>query len=105
MANRFRRPTYIRAWREHRGFTQERLAERVSLTAATLSRVENGKLPYSQPMLEALAEALGCEPADLLARPPGKDFGLQSVISTMTDEQKRKSLALIQALISAEKVA
>lgn len=100
-----RRPTHIKAWRKYRNLTQEQLAERLETTSATISRVETGKTPYNQGMLEALADALQCEPADLLARPPDKDFGIAAVLDGMTDEQKRKGLALLRALISAEKVA
>jgi transcriptional regulator with XRE-family HTH domain len=100
-----RRLTYIKAWRKYRDLTQEQLAERLETSGATISRVENGKSPYDQGLLEALAEALQCEPADLLARPPDKDFGIAAVLGDMTDDQKRKGLALLRALIAAEKVA
>jgi transcriptional regulator with XRE-family HTH domain len=100
-----RRRTHIKAWRKYRNLTQEQLAERLETTGATISRVETGKTPYDQGMIEALADALQCEPADLLARPPDSDFGIAAVLGDMTDEQKRKGLALLRALISAEKAA
>ena len=69
-------PTFIREWRTSRGLSLVQLAERVSevtgksMTHATLSRIENGKIAYTQPVLEAIAYALLCEPADLLVRNP-----------------------------------
>lgn len=76
------RRTFIRKWREHRGLSQDRLIERLGadpdepdqpfLTKASLSRIENGKQPYSQRILERLAEALNCDPADLLMRDPSQ---------------------------------
>lgn len=81
---RFRKPspyraTYLRQWREHRGLTLEQLAERVGTTHATLSRVERGMTPYSQPMLEALAEELTTDPASLLMRDPSDPEGIWSI--------------------------
>ena len=54
----------------HKGMAQastadlERLAERIDVTAGALSQLERGDTGYTQPMLEALVEALSCEPAD-----------------------------------------
>jgi transcriptional regulator with XRE-family HTH domain len=57
------RETYIRAWRKKRKMSLELLATRVGkrvghMTHASLSRIERGLQPYSQPILEALAEEL-----------------------------------------------
>ncbi len=76
LASRTLQRTFIMEWRAHRGLNQDVLASRVeeilgvSFTTSTLSRIENGKGPYSQPQLEALAEALGCSTGDLLERHP-----------------------------------
>jgi transcriptional regulator with XRE-family HTH domain len=56
---KFRR-LFLREWREARGLTQARLLERIrerepTFSDATLSRLENGKQPYTQPVLETLA--------------------------------------------------
>jgi transcriptional regulator with XRE-family HTH domain len=63
---------YLREWRDYRGLTLERLAERIGLTHGTLSKIERGKTAYTQPVLEALAEALQTTPADLIMRDPSK---------------------------------
>lgn len=73
------RRTFIRQWREYQGLTLEMLADRVGTTHASLSRVERGLQPYSQPLLEALADALSVEPADLLMRNPEDPEGIWSV--------------------------
>ncbi len=46
------------AARNGRGWTQVRLAQAVDLEPATLSRLENGKRPFSLAMLRRVAEAL-----------------------------------------------
>lgn len=95
-------PNSIRAWREHRGLTLERLAERVDSTAATISRIERGQRPYSQPLLEALAEALGCEPSDLVMRQPRSkdDIEIWSVIEGLGHDERRRALQVLKALVA-----
>jgi transcriptional regulator with XRE-family HTH domain len=52
------RPTYIRQWRESRGLTLEQLAEAIGVTHPTLSRIENGKVAYTEERLERIADEL-----------------------------------------------
>jgi len=66
-----RRRHFIKEWRKFRGLTQEQLAERVGVAISSISQLETMKQGYSQPTLEAIADALNCEPADLLMRNPG----------------------------------
>jgi transcriptional regulator with XRE-family HTH domain len=72
-SGRERRPTFIRQWRQHRGLTLRQLAERLETSAASISRLEVGEQPYSQEVLEAIADALNCEPQDLISRKPGTE--------------------------------
>lgn len=79
-------PTFIREWREFRGLSQDRLVERVreylqTFSKSTLSRIERREGPYSQPILEALAYSLQCDPADLLMRKP--DAAIWSIIDSL----------------------
>lgn len=66
---RFRR-TFIAEWREYRNLTQDQLAARLEMTQSHLSMIENGKRPYTQGTLEAIADALQTDPASLLMRNP-----------------------------------
>lgn len=61
---------FIHAWRKYRRLTQEQLAERIDMTSGAISQLENGIINYTQPTLEAIADALGCQPGDLLSRMP-----------------------------------
>lgn len=40
------------------------------LTPGAISQLETGVVAYTQPTLEALAEALGCQPGDMLSVDP-----------------------------------
>ena len=76
---RGRRRTYIRQWREHRGLTQEQLADRLETSVASISRLESGMQPYTQDVLEALAEALNTDPASLIMRDPAHPEAMWSI--------------------------
>jgi transcriptional regulator with XRE-family HTH domain len=76
---RARRRTFIRQWREHRGFSQEQLADRLDTSVPSISRIESGTQPYTQDVLEALAEALSTDPASLLMRDPTNPEALWSI--------------------------
>lgn len=99
--------TFIRAWREYRGLSQDRLVERMreyveGFSKSTLSRIENGKQAYTQDVLEALAECLQCNPADLIMRTP--DSGLWTIIDTLRSlpqAQQDTVAAMIEGLRKA----
>ena len=70
-----RKATYIRAWRKKRGHSLDEVVGRlavlgVPMTGASLSRIERGIQPYSQDMLEALADALDVSVSQLIEHNP-----------------------------------
>jgi transcriptional regulator with XRE-family HTH domain len=83
-------PTFVKQWRAYRKLTQEQLAERVGAylidrglgdgySHASIGRIENGKMPYTQPILEAMADALGTDCASLLIRDPTDPSGIWTI--------------------------
>lgn len=92
-----KRKTYVRAWRKFRDLTLEKLAERVGVTAGALSQLERGEVNYTQPMLEALAEELGCAPADLIMRDPKVGAALHLVWNRIPTQDKPKALRMLEA--------
>lgn len=92
------RPNYIRAWRKHRHLTQAQLAERIKVAQGSLSDLENSRFAYTQPVLEALADALNCEPADLIMRPPGAYDQLKDVIAGLSQASQKRAIAVVKAL-------
>jgi transcriptional regulator with XRE-family HTH domain len=89
-----RRRTFFRQWREHRGFTQEQLAERLETSVASISRLESGTQPYTQDVLEALADALNTDPASLIMRNPDDPEAMWSI----WDQAKSGERQLIEEL-------
>src|SRR5262245_17274398 len=93
-----RQRIFLKEWRRHRGLTQEQLADRIGIDRTIVSKIENGKLDYHQAFLEAAAEALRCEPADLLVRDPTAPAAIWSIWDQLSENQKPQALAVIQAL-------
>ena len=64
------RKYFFREWRDYRGLTQAQLAERVDMSTSFISQLERGEQGFTDSTLALLAEALQCEPGDLLMRNP-----------------------------------
>lgn len=89
---------FIREWRKHRGLTQEQLAERIGITKSYLSKIESGKKRYDQPFLEAAAEVLQCEPADLIIRDPSDPDGIWSIWDQLQPAQRTQVVEIAKTL-------
>jgi transcriptional regulator with XRE-family HTH domain len=70
---------FLRAWRKHRGYTLEQMSERIGMSHQNLGKIERGDVPYSEHLLERLAEEYRCDVADLIIRDPSDPDGLWSV--------------------------
>jgi transcriptional regulator with XRE-family HTH domain len=103
MSNRIKGPKkpvghFIAEWRDFRGLTQDMLAERLGTSKASISRIESGKQPYSQPFLEACAEALTTDAASLIMRNPADKEAIWSIWDQAKPGQRK------QIVSAAEKV-
>ena len=110
MSERLRNSTaprhFIKEWRKFRGLTQERLAERIEATHGAISQLERGKINYTQPMLEALAFALSCEPSELLRHPPSDiENELTMYVRRLDDTRRTMALALLKVALETKKSA
>lgn len=100
-----RPPHFVKQWRKHRGLSQEALAERIGKTHSAISQLERGKIDYTQGMLEALADALMCEPADLLMRDPSQDQMIWSLWETLSEVERKQTVRFIKAIHGDDKAA
>lgn len=99
-------PNYLRKWRLFRRLTQMQVLDRLTVmedpnlpkTGASLSRLENGKQPYSQRILEALSDIYDCEPADLIGRDPDKEGKVVDLMARMSQTQLDQAMAVLEAL-------
>lgn len=56
----------VRVWREHRGLTQQQLAEAAGISVPYLSQIESGKRRGSAKVLAAIAKELGLSLDDIV---------------------------------------
>lgn len=99
------RPTFIRQWRTHRGYSLDKLAQMVPMDKSNLSKVERGILPYNQEMLERLADSLMTDPASLLMRDPSKNDAIWSLWDQASPGDRAQIESVVAALVSARKRA
>ena len=93
---------FIRQWRKHRGYTIEQLAEMVGVTHGAISQLDRGEVSYTQPMLESLAEALMCEPADLIMRDPESDiWSIHDTLKKVSPEDRETISKIIETFRKA----
>lgn len=97
---------YFKEWRKFRHLTQEQVVGRLAMfddplipqTGASLSRLENGKQPYTQRAVEALAEVYDCDPDHLIGRDPNKEGEVIDFFRHMPAPERQRALAVLQAL-------
>lgn len=93
---RQRRRTYLKEWRIYRSLTQQDLALRLGVTHTIISKIENGKRPYSQGFLEAAAEALMTDPASILMRDPSSPDFIWSIWDAIPETSKEQAIAVLK---------
>ena len=96
---------FLKEWRQHKGLTQQRLADRVGLSKPFISELERGIKPYTQATLENLAEALGCEPADLIMRDPTSVDPIWSIWDRVPSVKREQALLVLMTFAEPEKKA
>lgn len=92
-----RPPQFFRQWRQHRGYSLERVAEIAGFgSPGYLSDLEKGKRRYNQDILEALAIALQCSPADLLMRDPTAPDPFTSIWDQVPETSRPQALEVLK---------
>lgn len=93
-----RRRLFLKEWRTHRGLRQAQLAERSGVSQGLISQLENNATDYSGKTLEALAEALQCDAADLIMRNPTDPEAPWSIWDTLKQGEQRQAIEIMKAL-------
>lgn len=79
IGQRRQRRLFLKEWRVYRNLTQEALADRVGMSVSNISQLERGLQGYSMDGLERLADALMCDPGQLLTVDPTDDDAIWSL--------------------------
>jgi len=98
--------SYLKEWRKHRRLTQDQVVECLTAlddptlpqTTASLSRIENGKQPYGQRIIEALADIYKCEPHEVIGRDPAAASDVIDMLFTLTESQRHQIKVIVEAL-------
>lgn len=90
---------FLREWRKQAGKTLEAVAEQLHMSHSQLSRIERGKQPYNQELLEALADLYMCDVVDLLIRDPSDPEGMWTLWEKAEPGQRRRIVAVADALL------
>lgn len=99
---RERQRHFIAQWRKHLGLTQDQVAERIDMSRENYSKIERGLVPYNQDFLEAVADALGRSPADLIMRDPNSiAWSIYDTLEKLPEKTRKQALAVIDALKEA----
>jgi transcriptional regulator with XRE-family HTH domain len=101
---RSRNSVFLREWRAFRGLTQIEAAERIGIDQSTIAKLELGKLPYNEDILDRIAFAYGCEPSDLLTNNPLRPDAPRLVydrLKAAPKELQERALAVLEALLKA----
>lgn len=87
---------FFREWRKYRGLTQEQLAERVGMAASSISQLEKGRQGFTDSSLALIAEALMCEPGDLLMRNPLDTEAPWSIWENIPKAERPQAIAILK---------
>lgn len=99
---RQRRRHFIKEWRKFRGLTQDQLASRIGSATSTISQLETGKQGYSEPLLDELADALSCDPWELLNVDPSKEgevVDLTRMLKNASPEVQAEAIGYVRGLL------
>ena len=96
---------YIKEWRKHRKLSLRKLADRMEtepgenlISYVSLSRIEKGEQPYSQPILEALAIALDTSTSALLERKPDTHADIIELFDKLDESSKAQAIKILTAM-------
>ena len=93
-AERQRRPTQLKAWRDFKNLTQVEVAEHLGIDGSQVSRIERGETPYDQDHIETFARIYGCEPWQLLVENPQDESWIYKFFLTLDAPIRAKLIAL-----------
>lgn len=112
MAQNRRVGHFLREWRKHRGLSMEAALEagsalvedrllaegeegslrKIGLSQPNLSRIETGKLPYNQALLEILAEVYRTDIPSLIMRNPDEPDAIWSIYDQIPVKDRPNAL-------------
>lgn len=96
-------PVFLKAWRDHRDFTQDQLAERVGTNANMIGYLEKGERALTTKWLRKLAPVLDTTPGMLIAHDPREiDSDLLDIWVNADPRQKARLAEIVKAVVRTD---
>lgn len=98
-------PTYLRAWRKHRGLTQDQLGEKIGVSGSSISQLETGKQGFTDKTLADLSKVLDCSPLALLAHDPSRTdsfWPLFELAEQLRGDDRRRAIKMMRAALDLD---
>jgi transcriptional regulator with XRE-family HTH domain len=97
--------TYLRNWRKKKGLSLRKLAARMEyepgvqlISHVQLGRIEKGEQPYSQPILEAAAQALGITVTMIVDVDPDKEGDVIDLLKYLKGSKRDQAIEYLRFL-------
>lgn len=87
---------FLRQWRKFRGYTLEQAAERIGMTHQNLGKIERGKVPYNEPLLDILAEIYRTDRGSLIMRDPNVKDALWSIYDQLAAPERERLVERVE---------
>lgn len=91
---------YFRAWRLFRKLSLQQVATVMDTYPSAISKYELGDIPYTQRVLERLAELYRCKPFELLSGPPAGQEQAINDLRELPQETQDEILRLLNEAAS-----
>jgi transcriptional regulator with XRE-family HTH domain len=106
MGNNKQGQHFIRQWRKKRGVSLRKLAARLEVepggeplvSYASLSRIESGDQPFSEPILNAIAAALDVPRVMLLEMDPEKEGHIIDLLNKMDGRTRAQAIRMLELM-------
>lgn len=87
---------YLREWRKFRGYTLEHVAERVGMSHQNLGKIERGKVPYNEVLLDLLADIYRADRGSLIMRDPSRPDPLWTIYDQLAPPERVRLVERIE---------
>lgn len=81
---------YLREWRKFRGYTLEHVAERVGMSHQNLGKIERGRVPYNEVLLDILSEIYRTDRGSLIMRDPSVKDAFWSIYDQLPAPERNR---------------
>lgn len=87
---------FLREWRKFRGYTLEQAAERVGMTHQNLGKIERGKVPYNEVLLDILADIYRTDRGSLIMRDPTVRDSFWSIYDQLAPPERQRLVQRVE---------